>query len=77
MPASMMVQKLEQLDTTFRDADKILLENSTLNNKNLELQKRVVLLEAALWDQTKGNVKKDEDGSILIKPNSEELSTLS
>jgi len=53
------------------------LENSVLKNENVELSKRVLLLEAALRDSDWEQVTKAEDGSILVKPNSEELATLS
>jgi len=47
-PVNLLLEKIKSLDTTFRLADEITLDNNRLSSENIALKERLFMFENAL-----------------------------
>ena len=64
------MEKIKSLDTTFRLADDVMIENNKLSKENIDLKEKIIALENALKQ------KSVFKGEINFCPNSKQLDEL-
>lgn len=69
-PAELLMEKIKSLDTTFRLADDVMIENNKLSKENIDLKEKIIALETALKQ------KSVFKGEINFCPNSKQLDEL-